>query len=64
VVSVQVLSSPGAEVERWAVTLAGPDGPVAAAVESRPSAEAVQLTCRAVHPAHSRTWQVELGADA
>jgi len=64
VVNVQVLSPPGAEVERWAVTLAGPDGPVAAAVESRPSAEAVQLTCRAVHPAHSRTWQVELGADA
>ena len=61
VVSVQVLSSPGAEVERWAVTLAGPDGPVAAAVESRPSAEAVQLTCRAVHPAHARTWHVTLG---
>jgi hypothetical protein len=61
VVSVQVLSSPGAEVERWAVTLAGPDGPVAAAVESRPSAAAVQLTCRAVHPAHARTWHVTLG---
>ncbi|MGZ4621569.1 MAG: sucrase ferredoxin [Blastococcus sp.] len=60
VVDVQALSSPGAVVERWTVTLAGPDGPVVAAVESRPSADAVQLTCRAVHPAHSRTWHVAL----
>jgi hypothetical protein len=29
-------------------------------VESRPSAEAVHLTCRATHGAHSRTWHVSL----
>ena len=42
------------------VTLAGPDGEVVAAVESRPSEQAAQLTCRATHPAHSRTWHVTL----
>jgi hypothetical protein len=29
-------------------------------VESRPSEEAALLTCRATHPAHSRTWHVDL----
>jgi hypothetical protein len=58
---VRPLTPPGAEVERWVVTMTGPDGDVVAHVESRPSAEAHLLTCRATHPAHSRTWQVSLG---
>mgnify|MGYP000017528116 FL=1 len=63
VVAVRQLTRPGEEVERWVVTLAGPSGDVVAAVESRPSVEAVHLTCRATHAAHSRTWHVTLGAD-
>ncbi|TFV75365.1 sucrase ferredoxin [Blastococcus sp. CT_GayMR20] len=59
--SVRALTPPGAEVERWTVTMTGPDGDVVATVESRPSVEAVRLTCQATHPAHSRTWQVSLG---
>ena len=59
---IATLTAPGAEVERWEVTLAGPDGPVVAAVESRPSAEAVLLTCRATHSAHARTWHARLVA--
>jgi hypothetical protein len=55
---VRALTAPGAAVERWEVTLAGPDGDVVATVESRPSAEAARLTCRALHPAHVRTWQL------
>ena len=58
VVAVRQLTRPGSEIERWTVTLAGPDGEVVAAVESRPSEEAVHLTCRATHAAHSRTWHV------
>jgi len=60
VTSVQPQTSPGADVERWVVTMAGPDGPVVAEVESRPSAVADRLTCRATHAAHSRTWHVAL----
>jgi hypothetical protein len=60
VTSVQASTAPGAEIERWVVTMAGPDGQVVASVESRPSAEADRLTCRATHPAHSRTWHVSL----
>jgi hypothetical protein len=60
VVSVRSTHAPGAEIETWTVTLAGPDGNVVAEVESRPSAEADLLTCRATHPAHSRTWHVSL----
>lgn len=60
VADVRQLTRPGADVERWVVTLAGPDGPVVAAVESRPSEEAAHLTCHATHPAHSRTWHVTL----
>jgi hypothetical protein len=55
---VQALTPPGAEVERWTVTLGGPDGDVVVTVESRPSAEAVRLTCRALHPAHVRGWHL------
>jgi hypothetical protein len=62
VTAVEPLTAPGAVVERWVVTMAGPDGPVVAAVESRPSEVADHLTCRAVHPAHSRTWHVQLDA--
>ena len=64
------LTEAGAAVERFAVTLAGPDGPVVVTVESRPSDESVLLTCRATHPAHSRTWRLlerstgEAAADA
>ena len=60
VLSVEQSTAPGAEIERWTVTMAGPDGRVVAAVESRPSAVADRLTCRATHPAHSRTWHVSL----
>jgi hypothetical protein len=60
VVAVEQLTPPGSEVERWTVTLAGPDGNVVTSVEGRPSDVAVRLTCRATHPAHSRTWHVEL----
>jgi hypothetical protein len=62
VLSIEATSPPGAEIEHWVVTMAGPDGHVRASVESRPSAEAALLTCRATHPAHSRTWHVELAA--
>ncbi|MGY2084516.1 sucrase ferredoxin [Blastococcus sp. SYSU DS0539] len=43
-------------VERWEVALAGPDGPVAVTVESRPAPEAVRLTCQAPAPGRVRTW--------
>ena len=62
VVGVRQLTRPGAEIERWVVTLGGPDGEVVAAVESRPSEQAAHLTCHAAHPAHSRTWHVTLEA--
>ena len=60
VVSIETRTPPGAEVERWVVVLAGPEGNVTAEVESRPSSRADLLTCRATHPAHSRTWHVAL----
>jgi hypothetical protein len=59
VTGVRTLTAPGAEIERWTVTLAGPDGDVVAIVESRPSDAAAHLTCRATHPAHTRTWHVQ-----
>jgi hypothetical protein len=62
VVSVEQRTPPGSEIERWLVTLAGPDGEVVTSVESRPSATAAHLTCRATHPAHSRTWHVAFAA--
>jgi hypothetical protein len=62
VTSIVQRTPPGSEVERWLVTLAGPDGPVGTEVESRPSAVADRLTCRATHPAHSRTWHVTVVA--
>jgi Sucrase/ferredoxin-like len=43
-------------VERFEVVLGGTDGDVVVRVESRPAEEAAQLTCRALHPAHPRTW--------
>jgi hypothetical protein len=60
VTSVQPMTSPGADVERWVVTMDGPTAPVVASVESRPSEEADRLTCRATHAAHSRAWHVVL----
>ncbi len=62
VLSVAQQTPPGAAVERWLVTLAGPRGEVVTSVESRPSETAARLTCRAVHPAHSRTWHVAFAA--
>jgi len=62
VVSVAPRTPPGSEIERWEVTLAGPDGEVVTSVESRPSMTAAHLTCRATHPAHSRTWHVAFAA--
>jgi hypothetical protein len=53
---VVTLTPPGAAVERWTVTLAGPHGDLAVTVESRPAAAAARLTCRARHPAHPREW--------
>jgi hypothetical protein len=65
VVSVETVPDEGSEIERWLVTMAGPDGEVTAAVESRPSGEPALLTCRATHPAHFRSWHVSLvGAGA
>ena len=61
VTAVRPTTPPGAAIERWVVTMTGPDGDVVASVESRPSAVADRLTCRATHPAHSRSWHVELG---
>ena len=43
-------------VELFDVVLGGPDGDVVVRVESRPAAEAAQLTCKALHPAHPREW--------
>ena len=57
-VGVRRLAAPGPEVERWAVTLAGPDGDVDSTVESRPSDESGLLTCQALHPGHMRTWHL------
>jgi hypothetical protein len=54
----RALTPPGAAVERWAVTLAGPDGDVVVTVESRAAEAAALLTCRAQHPAHPRTWEL------
>ena len=62
VTGLRPLTGPGAEIERWSVTLAGPDGDVVALVESRPSDAAARLTCQATHPAHARTWHVQLPA--
>ena len=64
VTAVRPTTAPGAEIEGWVVTMAGPDGPVVATVESRPSAVADRLTCRAVHPAHARSWHVQLDTDS
>jgi hypothetical protein len=59
VTGIRALSPPGSEIERWTVTMTGPSGDVVATVESRPSEVAAHLTCRATHPAHSRTWHVQ-----
>jgi hypothetical protein len=61
-VEVHVLSEPGAEPERWRVVLAGPSAPVTVEVVSRPGPEAGRLTCRALHPAHPRTWDARVVA--
>ncbi|MEU2351318.1 sucrase ferredoxin [Modestobacter sp. NPDC049651] len=55
---VDHLPSPATGVDRWAVTLAGPDGDVLVTVESRPSEVAALTTCRALHPVHWRTWHL------
>lgn len=58
VTGIRALTPPGARIERWTVTMAGPDGDVVATVESRPSDVAAHLTCHAANPAHPRTWHV------
>jgi hypothetical protein len=60
VLAIRQLTRPGAEIERWVVTLTAPDHEVVANVESRPSEQAVRLTCHATHPAHPRIWHVSL----
>jgi hypothetical protein len=59
VTGVRILTAPGAEIERWTVTMAGPAGDVVATVEGRPSDTSAHLTCRATHPAHIRIWDVQ-----
>jgi hypothetical protein len=54
----RAVSAPGAEVERWEVTLAASTGDVQVTVSSRPSAESARLTCRALHAAHTRRWEL------
>jgi hypothetical protein len=56
---VRALTAFDAGVERWEVTLGGPDGDVVVTLVSRPSTVAARLTCRALHPAHSRLWEPE-----
>ena len=54
---VDPLPEPGAGVQRWAVTMAGPDGgDVHVTVDSRLSEVAALTTCRALRPARWRTW--------
>ncbi len=50
------LPGPGPDDERWEVVLTGPEGPVTVVVESRPSPDAVHLTCSAARPGRVRTW--------
>jgi hypothetical protein len=52
------LTPVGADIELWAVTLLDGDCDVVVAVQSRPSVEAVRLTCSATHDAHTRVWEV------
>jgi hypothetical protein len=54
--AVRTLPAPTPGVERWAVTLVGPDGDVVVTIESRPSEQAFQLTCAAAQPGRWRTW--------
>ena len=53
---VRALPPPTPGVDRFEVTLAGPDGDVLVTVESRLSTEAHRLTCSAALPGHWRTW--------
>jgi hypothetical protein len=55
---VERLTEAGAAVERFAVTLGGPEGPFTVTVESRSTEDAGMLTCRATHAAHPRTWRL------
>jgi hypothetical protein len=57
--AVHLASASPEGVERWEVTLGGPAGAVVVTLASRPSDAAAHLTCRALHPAHSRVWDVE-----
>jgi Sucrase/ferredoxin-like len=56
--SVHGLPGPGGGVERWEVALGGPDGELLVTVSSHLSDLAARLTCRALHPAHSRVWEL------
>ena len=53
------LPDPGEDadgIELFDVVLARPGGDVVVRVESRPAAQAAQLTCKALHAAHPREW--------
>src|SRR4051812_19643299 len=56
--SVRGLPGPGGGVERWEVVLGEHDDELLVAVSSHLSEPAVHLTCRALHPAHSRVWEL------
>jgi hypothetical protein len=56
--SVRALPGSGDGRERWEVALGGPDGELLVTVSSHASEQAAYLTCRALHPAHSRVWQL------
>src|SRR3954451_11761672 len=62
--SLQQLSRPGTEPERWTVTVATPDSELTVTVVGRPSDAAAHLTCHARHPAHMRIWSLESPAGA
>jgi len=53
---VRAVVAPAPGIERFEVTLVGPDGDVVVAVESRLSTESHRLTCAAPNPGHWRTW--------
>lgn len=53
---VRALPAPAPGIERFDVTLAGPDGAVQVTVESRLSTGSHRLTCAAAAPGHWRTW--------
>lgn len=56
--SVRGPTGTGDGAERWEVVLDASGGELLVAVSSSPSRDSARLTCRAVHPAHSRVWDL------